>query len=297
MLNFIFDNIKYDKCGAKYRYNDFISFLNDYYIIYKISNNIKSSDFNIIDINYICENPYIILNDLCYIFCGTSKKLFEYLSTFNYYKKINYQQYISHNLYYTNCFNGIFLPMFLYNNDIKLKNVNKKYKYGVFITHYDVNYLMLDKIINILNISYDDILFLDNEKYIKPIYHKTNDKDIFYSSIDIFLDFANDYTNRHVMSRTYLELIANNIPIQIVSFNNSKPISFKGFSHIKYKKIQEFEYFDLLEVIYEQKYFKTETYSNYIKYILNNLNKPIKLPTVEEYTNENFNVFDRFCYI
>ena len=87
------------------------------------------------------------------------------------------------------------------------------------------------------------------------------------------------------MSRTYLELIANNIPIQIVSFNNSKPISFRGFSHIEYETVAEYHLFDLLNVKYEPKYFKTDTYSDYIKYALNNLNKPIKLATVEEYSN------------
>ena len=182
--------------------------------------------------------------------------------------------------------------MFLHTNDITIIDNLKRYKFGVFATHYDVSYLLFDEIMDTLGIDYQDILFMDNEDCINHGMNITNDKDIFYSSIDTFLDFANDYTNRHVMSRTYLELIANNIPIQIVSFNNSTPISFKGFSHIKYETIAEYHLFDLLNVRYEPKYFRTDTYSDYIKYALNNLDRPIRLATVEDYTNENFNVLN-----
>lgn len=287
MINFIYEKKKYNKIGSVYRYKDFLSFLDNQNIAY--TTNIFKSKQNIVDMLYFCEHPEFIIDDSCYMFCCSSKKIFQSLSYYNTHNiKPNYCQYIVHNLYYANCFNGIFLPMFLYNNDIQLINVNKKYRYGIYATNYDVTYLIFNKLFHLLDVDCNDILFMDNQNCVDYKCNKTNDKDTFYSSIDIFLDFANDYTNRHVMSRTYLELIANNIPIQIVSFNNSKPISFKGFSHIKYKKIQEFEYFDLLEVIYEQKYFKTETYSNYIKYILNNLNNSLHLVSVEEYINGTF---------
>lgn len=293
MTNLIFDIVKYDKCGIKYRYNDFILFLRKYNIDYTIDNKIKLNNFNIIDINYICDNPNIVLDNSCYIFCGSSKKIFETNSYYIFHSvKPNYQQYISHNLYYAQCFSGVYVPMFLHTNDITIIDNLKRYKFGVFATHYDMNYLLFTEIINTLGISYQDILFMDNEDCINHGMNITNDKDIFYSSIDTFLDFANDYTNRHVMSRTYLELIANNIPIQIVSFNNSTPISFKGFSHIKYETVAKYHLFDLLNVRYEPKYFRTDTYSDYIKYALNNLDRPIRLATVEDYTNENFNVLN-----
>ena len=175
--------------------------------------------------------------------------------------------------------------MYLHYNDIIHINKSKSYKYGIFASDYDVSYLIFNEVFNKLDIDYNDILFMDNSNCVSRELQITNDKNVFYSSIDTFLDFANDYTNRHVMSRTYLELIANNIPIQIVSFNNSKPISFRGFSHIEYETVAEYHLFDLLNVKYEPKYFRTDTYSDYIKYALNNLNKPIKLATVEEYSN------------
>lgn len=293
MINFIFDTSKYDKHGIKYRYIDFISFLDNYNIEYTISKNINPKCFNFLEINYLCDYPYFQFNNSCYIFCGSSKKIFETTTLLSKHGiKPNYQHYISHNLYYAQCFDGIFLPMYLYTNDIAPNNMIKRYKYGIFATNYDVNYLVFDEVINKLGIDWRDILFMDNEECVNRRMNITNDKNIFYSSIDTFLDFANDYTNRHVMSRTYLELIANNIPIQIVSFNNSKPISFRGFSHIQYETVVEHELFDLLNVYYEPKYFRTGTYSDYIKYALNNLDKPIKLATVEDYTNENFNVLN-----
>lgn len=293
MINFIFDTARYDKNGIKYRYNDFMSFLSRYNIAYTIRSQVKIANFNIIDINYICDNPDIILNNSCYVFCGSSKKIFEIIPYYITHKmNLNYRHYLSHNLYYAQCFDGVFLPMYLYINDISLIKNLKQYKYGIFVSHYDMSYLLFTEIINTLGISYQDILFMDNEKCVNHGMNITNDKNVFYSSIDTFLDFANDYTNRHVMSRTYLELIANNIPIQIVSFNNSKPISFKGFSHIKYETVAEYHLFDLLNVKYEPKYFRTDTYSDYIKYALNNLDKPIRLATVEDYTNENFNVLN-----
>ena len=291
MINFIFDSTKYDKCGMKYRYNDFILFLEKFNIDYIISTQIKPNTFNIIDINYICDNLDIHINDSCYIFCGSSKKVFEsiiYYTKYN--KKPEYKHYISHNIYYAKCFSGIFLPMFLYTNDIVLISNIKQYKYGIFVTHYDVNYLVLDNILNTMGLNYNEILFMDNENCISNMYNKTSDKNIFYSSIETFLDFSDCYSNRHVLSRTYLELIANNIPIQIVSFNKTKPISFKGFSHIQYTTLAKYELFDLLNVYYNQKYFKTDLYSNYIKYILKNLDKPINLPTIEDYTNDNFKI-------
>ena len=286
MINFIFNTNKYDKIGIKYRYKDFITFLEDYKIEYEISNIPQKNIFNIVDLFYLCDNPNFQLDDSCYIFCGSSKKIFE---TAFYYKNhnivSNYHHYISHNLYYAQCFGGVFLPMYLHSNDIVLRNGGKRYKYGIFANSYDVSYLVFDKIINALGIDYHDILFMDNYGCVNHERNVTNDKNTFYSSIETFLDFTNDYTNRHVMSRTYLELIANNIPIQIVSFNKSKPISFKGFSHIHYEIVIRHELFDLLNAHYVPKYFKTDTYSDYIKYILNNLNAPIHLATVEGYCN------------
>lgn len=293
MTNFIFNTIKYDKCGMKYRYNDFMMFLKDYKIDYTVSTQITPTDFNIVDINYICDNPDIELNNSCYIFCGSSKKMFEAIPYYIIHKKkLNYQHYISHNLYYAQCFGGVFLPMFLHTNNITLVDSVKHYKYGIFATHYDVIYLLLNEILDALGVNYSDILFLDNEDCVNAICNKTSDKNVFYSSIETFLDFTDYYTNRHVMSRTYLELIANDIPIQIISFNQSKPISFTGFSHVQYEILAKHELFDLLSVQYEPKYFRTDIYSNYIKYILSNIDKPIKLPTVEDYTNENFNVLN-----
>lgn len=287
MINFIFDTSKYDKCGMKYRYNDFMMFLKDYNIKYTISTQINLTDFNIIDINYVCDNPDVELDNSCFVFCGSSKKIFEALPYYTLHNiKHNYQRYISHNLYYAQCFGGVFLPMFLHTNNITIEGSLKRYKYGVFATHYDVSYLLFDEIMNNLGIDWCDILFMDNWKSVRRNMNITNNKNIFYSSIDTFLDFANDYTNRHVMSRTYLELIANNIPIQIVSFNKSKPISFMGFSHVQYETLAECELYDLLSVHCEPKYFKTDTYSNYIKHILSNLDKPVKFSTVEEYSNK-----------
>ena len=287
-MNFIFNTNKYDKIGIKYRYQDFISFLENYAIEYNISQCIEANAFNIVDLFYMCDNPNFEIDNSCYVFCGSSKKIFEaipYYIAHN--KKPDYQHYISHNLYYAQCFNGIFLPMFLHTNDITLTGGLKRYKYGIFANSYDVSYLVFKEILDALGITSHDVLFMDNSGCItNPVLNQTNDKNVFYSSIDAFLDFANNYTNRHVMSRTYLELIANNIPIQIVSFNKSKPVSFKGFSHVKYVTLVEHELFDLLSVHYEPKYFKTDTYSNYIKYILSNLDKPIKFSTVEEYSNE-----------
>ena len=178
--------------------------------------------------------------------------------------------------------------MFLYKNNINILKLNKKYRYGIYANLYDVSYLIYNEIFNKLNISINNILFMDNQNRVPNNWHKTNDKDIFYSSIDIFLDFANDYTNRHVMSRTYLELIANNIPIHIVSFNNSKPISLKNFSHIKYELLHKYDIFDLLNVKYEPKYFLTQSYSEYIKYLVNNLDKSIHYQFVEEYIDGCF---------
>lgn len=289
MVNLIFNTSNYNKCGMKYRYNDFISFLDDYSLKYTLSAQIKPTDFNILDINYVCDNPDIELDYSCYIFCGSSKKIFEATSYYVAHNiKPSYQHYISHNLYYAQCFGGVYLPMFLHTNDVTITGGIKQYKFGIFATHYDVSYLLFTEMINTLGISYQDILFMDNEKCSNRGMNITNDKNVFYSSIDTFLDFANDYTNRHVMSRTYLELIANNIPIQIVSFNKSKPISFRGFSHIEYETVAEYHLFDLLNVKYEPKYFRTDTYSDYIKYALNNLNKPIQLSTVEKYSNGAF---------
>ena len=269
--------------GNYFRYQDFFNFLSDNNIEFNINNkNLNEFDINVIDIVYYCDIEKLPLNENCFIFCGSSYKILE-LESKNI--KLDYSRFLTHNLYYAQCFNGIFLPMFLHTNDITLTGGLKRYKYGVFATHYDMSYLLFDEIINTLGISYQDILFMDNENFINRDMNTTNDKNIFYSSIETFLDFTNDYTNRHVMSRTYLELIANNIPIQIVSFNNSKPISFRGFSHIEYETVAEYHLFDLLNVKYETKYFRTDTYSDYIKYALNNLNKPIKLATVEEYSN------------
>lgn len=286
MINFIFNTNKYDKIGIKYRYKDFITFLDDYKIDYSISNVLQEKTFNIIDLFYLCDNPNFQINDSCYIFCGSSKKIFEAAS---YYKEHNmtpnYHQYISHNLYYAQCFDGVFLPMYLYLNDIVLRDTGKQYKYGIFANSYDVSYLMFDEVINTLGIDWHDILFMDNYGCVSHGMNVTNNKNIFYSSIETFLDFTNDYTNRHVMSRTYLELIANNIPIQIVSFNKSKPVSFKGFSHVQYEIVIQHKLFDLLNVYYEPKYFKTDTYLDYIKYIFNKLDTPIRLKTVEEYCN------------
>lgn len=289
MINFIFDTTLYDKNGVKYRYDDFLLFLKKSNIKYNTVYNITDYRYNIVDLLYICDNSNFVINSSCYMFCGSSKKIMESKQYYNKHNIIpDYSKYISHNLYYANSFNGTFLPMFLYKNDTKMVNVNKKYKYGIFASCYDVTYLLYNKIFDTLDIDYNEILFMDNENCVNNKYNKTNDKNLFYSSIDTFLDFANDYSNRHVMSRTYLEIIANNIPIQIVSFNNSKPISFKGFSHIQYNKINEFTNFDLLDVIYEPKYFKIETYSDYIRYILNNLDKRIHLSSVEEYVNGTF---------
>ena len=287
MLNFIFNTSKYDKIGIKYRYKDFIAFLDDYKIKYTISGNRQDGANNIVDLFYICDNPDFEIDNSCYVFCGSSKKIFEAVP---YYKahniKPNYQHYISHNLYYAQCFNGIFLPMLLHINDITLTDGLKRYKYGIFANSYDVSHLVIDEVINTLKLDYRDILFMDNSECIQSDKNITNDKNIFYSSIETFLDFANDYTNRHVMSRTYLELIANTIPIHIVSFNKSKPVSFMGFSHVQYKTLAEYDLFDLLSVYYEPRYFKTDTYSDYIKYALNNLNTPLKRSTVEEYCHE-----------
>ena len=286
MINFIFNTDKYDKIGIKYRYQDFNSFLKDYKIEYSISNACQKHCFNIVDLFYLYENHRFKLDNSCYIFCGSSKKIFETIPRHVKCDIISdYRHYLSHNLYYAQCFNGVFLPMYLHYNDIIHINKSKSYKYGIFASDYDVSYLIFNEVFNKLDIDYNDILFMDNSNCVSRELQITNDKNVFYSSIDTFLDFANDYTNRHVMSRTYLELIANNIPIQIVSFNNSKPISFRGFSHIEYETVAEYHLFDLLNVKYEPKYFRTDTYSDYIKYALNNLNKPIKLATVEEYSN------------
>lgn len=290
MLNFIIDTQKYDKCGVKFRYADFITFLSDYNIPYTIDKNINNEGYNIIDINYLDDNPQFELQDNCYVFCGSSRKIISILYT--YYKKHNtlpnYNNYITHNLYYANSLDAIFMPMFLYNNDIKMIKTQKKYKYGIYANFYDVSYLIYKDVLNILSISLDDVLFMDNQNCVSKKCNRTSDKHFFYSHIETFLDFSNDYANRHVMSRTCLELIANNIPIHIISFYNSIPVSFKNFNHIKYYKIKEFNEFNLLGIEYQPKYFLTKTYSDYIKYLANNMDKHIKYESVEEYANENF---------
>ena len=52
---------------------------------------------------------------------------------------------------------------------------------------------------------------MDREQYFDSSYNTTQDNEFFINNIDTFLDIANDYTNRHVFSRTYLEIINNDI--------------------------------------------------------------------------------------
>ena len=289
MFNFIFDDTNYQKYGMQYRYADFIQYLSDNNLEYCIGEDINKHKYNIIDINYMYDNPTFLINDNCYIFCGSSRKVLKILDYYRLHNiKPDYTKYLLHNLYYANSLNAIFIPMFLYKNNINIKKVDNKYKYGIYANSYDVSYLLYKEIFDKLYVPIDNILFMDNQNGVPNNWHKTNDKDIFYSSIDIFLDFANDYTNRHVMSRTYLELIANNIPIHIVSFDKSKPISFKNFSHIEYEIIDKYDVFDLLNVKYEPKYFLTQTYSKYIKYLVNNLDKSIHYQFIEEYMDGRF---------
>lgn len=290
MINFITDIDKSFIVGNKHRYIDFFEFADDYNISYTNTDNINNDVYNIIDLRYLCNNTDIILNDKCKFFCGYSLRIIELLSNnCSYvYKDLILNNIVSHNLYYCKCFNGTFLPMYIYKN-INRYSVNNKYKYGMFITHEnDVNYILINDIMNKLNINKEDILFMDREQYFDYSYNTTQDNEFFINNIDTFLDIANDYTNRHIFSRTYLEIINNDINFNIISYNNSKPTSFLNFNHIQYDLIDNYDDFEYINVKYDKKYFKMENYSNYIKEVVVNNKFNILYNYVEDYCNDRF---------
>lgn len=276
--------------GNYFRYQDFFNFLSDNHIDFSInSKNLNDFDINIIDIVYYCDIEKMPLAANCFIFCGSSYKILE-LESQNI--KLDYNRFLTHNLYYAHLLNGIFLPMFLYHNDIVITPIEQKYKYGMFLSLYDSNYIIAFDVLRQCGIDYKDVLFLDREGLIPTTYNVTSDKNIFYSSIYTFLDIANDYNNRHVVSRTYLELIANNIPIHIISFNNHEAVTFKNFRHLKYQPVYETNTFKIYNVEYNKYYFNTQNYSNYISLLFNyylcNNKKPSIKDSVEEYSNNGY---------
>ena len=288
-INFLYKTLHL--YGNNFRYIDFFNFLSDNNIEFSINDtNLSKYDTNIIDIIYYYNHSNNFneqLNDNCFIFCGSSYKIVE-LESKNI--KLDYTRFLTHNLYYAHLLKCVFFPMFLYKTDI-IQNRIPKYKYGMFLSPHDSSYLVLPDILNEYGISIEEILFMDREKLFNK-YNTTSDKNKFYSNIECFLDIANDYNNRHVTSRTYLELIANDIPIHIVSYCNSEAVTFKLFNHLVYEKIFEAKDFNIYNVKYNNYYFNTQNYSKYIlNSLLNNLsNKNLaKLrqlkSNVEEYSN------------
>jgi len=278
--------------GNLYRYNDFINYMYDNSISYIVNDNISEKYFNLIDLSYYVHNTDIDIdyNCKCKFFCGNSARLVSILSDYNYpHRDYILNNLITHNLYYSKKLNCSFIPMYMYNN-INI-NRNIKYKYGIFISsETDANYNSVFNILNELNINTNDILFMDREDYLnsKNNYNTTKDNNYFMSSIDTFLDIANDYTCRHVFSRTYLEVINNNIDFNVISFNNSKPITLLGFKHINYNIIDSFKDFNYYNISYDNKYFKTQNYSNYIKEVIINNNFNILYDYIEDYHNDRF---------
>lgn len=280
MLNFIYKKLGLH--GNNYRYKDFFKFLDSQHILYKINDiNFNEYHANIIDIVYYYDNTDIKLLDNCYIFCGSEYKILQ-LEGRNI--TFDYSRFITHNLYYAQQLKCMFLPMYLYENNINITNIDKKYKYGMFLTYNDSNYLIVEELLSRFNISIGDVLILDRENLMKAPFITTNNKEYFYSSIDCFLDIANDYNNRHVTSRTYLELISNNIPIEIISYYDSEAITLKGFRHIKKELLKSDKEVKWYKIDYNKYFFNTNSYS---KYIANLLSKPrnIIYNYVEDYAD------------
>jgi len=285
----IFRSTSFIISGNLNRYNDFINFLDDYNIDYVINDNIHKYELNLIDMSYYVNNKSMDVNNKCKFFFDYSLRLIEILSDLDYPNRdLIFNNLICHNFMYCKKLNATFMPMYMYNN-INITD-NKKYKYGIFISsHTDANYTSVLSILKDLKINSDDVLFMDREDYLdSKTYNTTKDNSYFMGSIDTFLEIANDYTGRHVFSRSYLEVINNNINFNVISFNNSKPISLLGFSHIKYDLISKHKDYNYYNIKYDNKYFKIQNYSNYIKEVLNNYNYNIMLDSIESYHNDRF---------
>lgn len=278
MLNFVLRNIG-DIYGNTKRYEDFFKYLNYLNFSYITSSTTKSNTTNFIDLLYETQNKYRqykLFKPNNFYFLGGESRIIELLTN-----SLKSHNLVTHNLYYAKKLNAVFLPMFLFQNTAKVKRDNIKYKYGFFISTEDPNSYILENIIEEMNIDKRDILLMDRHN-IYSDYNTTTDNKLFYNSIESFVDIASDTSTRHIVSRTYLELIDNDIPIKCVSFDDNKLISFMGFNHIRYTIENEYEHFKIYNVIYDKKYFRTDTYTNYILKTLNTFELDLR-DDVEDY--------------
>ena len=277
MFNF-FINTPENINGGVYRYQEFFAFCDKNNIPYTINQDITNED-NIIDIDYFSMgNDYVKGN----IFYGAMRRYI--------YHKIKFpdRKHYTHNLYYANLTNGIFLPMFIYDTHRYRKQENIKYKYGMFSTIFDSNFPSIDYLLKECNISCEDILLLDRENLMSAYgYETTQNTEYFLNSVENIIDVVFQYSTRHVFSRFYAECMIFNKPMYFISINDTTPISFRNFKHIKYNKLKKINsIISIIKAEYDIKYFMLSSYSEYIKYVSNNLcNNIVKLDYVEDYSN------------
>ena len=273
-LNFNFFVNKPDTVnGGINRYKDFSNYCEDNNITCTFNLD-KTNNKNIIDIDYYIGDNTVNGN----LFFGGMRN---YLKYYNSNKPI-----FVHNLMYAKIMKGIFFPMFMYKNRIKIKNNDYKYKYGLFTSKFDANYDMINDMLDMYNINKDEVLLLDREDTMQLYGYKniTQDTEYLLNNAESILDICSKYSTRHVFSRFIGECILCDKDIYYISLNNELPNTFKQFNHVEYEDMIKMYDTTIYKCIYDKKYFLVNNYSKYIKYIYENFDNNIMYhESVEDY--------------
>jgi hypothetical protein len=253
--------------GGIRRYLDFYEFLDFSNIQYdKIP---KNGNINVYDSNtYNFKNFKARSTD--YLFLSSIEKIL-------YRNKTPFRNFIIHNLFIANKIKCYFLPMLGFSDKylFKKNTIFSKYEYGIHFTIFDGNY---NSILNFIDmIGHDKVILLCKDKdFIPKDYldvELTSDTSTFINSIECLVDFYDIYSARHVMSRLYIECFLAEIPFKTLAPYGEFPLlhSLLQFSSIKYTFLETFDkIFDIYELDYDNKYFRTDTYSKYITECFNN---------------------------
>jgi hypothetical protein len=291
MISFLSENLQtYDKKnihGGIGRYSDFYTFLKDHSIPFV--NCIDVNNTNIFDSNLLKYIEYTKINSKDIVFLSSIQRILEI-------KHSQFENFLIHNLHFAFKLNIGFLPMFGYdsNNLYKKTNIDNshKYKYGLYIATYDGNYNNFFNIINYLGKENVAILCQDSNYLFDKDVFVTNDTSLFINKIESLIDFYDQYASRHVMSRLYIECFLENIPFYVFTNSYKQPqlYSLLQFEHIKYILEDKIKDFKMYKVLYNQYYFKTETYTKYIrKCFETEIFNKYKEDYIESLSNNNYN--------